>query len=88
MLDDSQALNHHPYLSLPCASRVDEFAWVNCIFRLRFSVRADETDDGRRQVGVLFGDGPIGIKLGENPLKATGVCRVYVTEVRSGERSA
>lgn len=38
-----------------------------------------------RQVGVLFGDGPIGIKLGENPLKASGVCRVYVTEVRRFE---
>lgn len=33
------------------------------------------------QVGVLFGDGPIGVKLGANPLKASGVCRVYVTEV-------
>lgn len=31
---------------------------------------------------MLFGDGPIGVKLGENPLKATGVCRVYVTEVK------
>lgn len=38
------------------------------------------------QVGVLFGDGPIGIKLGDNPLKASGVCRVYVTEVKAGER--
>lgn len=33
---------------------------------------------------MLFGDGPIGIKLGENPLKASGVCRVYVTEVGVG----
>lgn len=33
------------------------------------------------QVGVLFRDGPIGVKLGANPLKASGVCRVYVTEV-------
>lgn len=32
---------------------------------------------------MLFGDGPIGIKLGENPLKASGVCKVYVTEVRT-----
>lgn len=38
-----------------------------------------------RQVGVLFGDGPIGIKLGDNPLKASGVCRVYVTEVKAGK---
>ena len=36
---------------------------------------------GSDEVGVLFGDGPIGIKLGDNPLKASGVCRVYVTEV-------
>ncbi|CAM9661059.1 unnamed protein product, partial [Hapterophycus canaliculatus] len=38
-------------------------------------------------VGVLFGDGPIGIKLGENPLKASGVCRVYVTEVLTGSQA-
>lgn len=37
---------------------------------------------GRDEVGVLFGDGPIGIKLGENPLKASGICRVFVTEVK------
>lgn len=37
---------------------------------------------GVDEVGVLFGDGPIGLKLGDNPLKASGVCRVYVTEVR------
>ena len=36
---------------------------------------------GSDEVGVQFGDGPIGIKLGDNPLKASGVCRVYVTEV-------
>lgn len=36
---------------------------------------------GSDEFGVLFGDGPIGIKLGSNPLKASGVCRVYVTEV-------
>lgn len=36
---------------------------------------------GSDEVGVLFGDGPIGIKLGDNPLKASGVCRVYITEV-------
>lgn len=36
---------------------------------------------GSDEVGVLFGDGPIGIKLGDNPLKASGICRVYVTEV-------
>lgn len=36
---------------------------------------------GSDEVGVLFGDGPIGVKLGDNPLKASGVCRVYITEV-------
>ncbi|CAM9441845.1 unnamed protein product, partial [Ectocarpus sp. 13 AM-2016] len=39
------------------------------------------------QVGVLFGDGPIGIKLGDNPLRASGVCRVYVTEVLTGSQA-
>lgn len=38
---------------------------------------------GPDEIGVLFGDGPIGIKIGENPLKASGVCRVYITEVGS-----
>eukprot|EP00752_Nemacystus_decipiens_P005902 g5335.t1 len=46
----------------------------------KYTVGADE-------VGVLFGDGPIGIKLGENPLKASGVCRVYVTEVLMGSQA-
>lgn len=36
---------------------------------------------GSDEFGVLFGAGPIGIKLGDNPLKASGVCRVFVTEV-------
>eukprot|EP00903_Cladosiphon_okamuranus_P011395 g10738.t1 len=42
---------------------------------------------GPDEVGVLFGDGPIGVKLGENPLKASGVCRVYVTEVLTGSQA-
>lgn len=42
---------------------------------------------GSDEVGVLFGDGPIGIKLGDNPLKASGICRVYVTEVLSGSQA-
>ncbi|CAM9571065.1 unnamed protein product [Scytosiphon promiscuus] len=42
---------------------------------------------GSDEVGVLFGDGPIGIKLGDNPLKASGVCRVYVTEVLTGSQA-
>ncbi|CAN0340002.1 unnamed protein product [Pylaiella littoralis] len=42
---------------------------------------------GSDEVGVLFGDGPIGIKLGDNPLKASGVCRVYVTEVLKGSQA-
>lgn len=36
---------------------------------------------GPDEFGILFGDGPIGLKLGDNPLKASGVCRVFVTEV-------
>lgn len=36
---------------------------------------------GPDEFGVLFGDGPVGLKLGDNPLKASGVCRVFVTEV-------
>lgn len=36
---------------------------------------------GPDEFGMLFGDGPIGIKLGDNPLKASGVCRAFVTEV-------
>lgn len=36
---------------------------------------------GADEFGILFGDGPVGLKLGANPLKASGVCRVYVSEV-------
>lgn len=36
---------------------------------------------GPDEFGVLLGDGSIGIKLGDNPLKASGVCRTFVTEV-------
>ncbi|CAM9333167.1 unnamed protein product [Ectocarpus sp. 6 AP-2014] len=64
----------------PAAAQGEVGGGVEEVAAAKYVVQSDE-------VGVLFGDGPIGIKLGDNPLKASGVCRVYVTEVLTGSQA-
>ncbi|CAB1115146.1 unnamed protein product [Ectocarpus sp. CCAP 1310/34] len=64
----------------PAAAQGEVGGGIEEVAAAKYVVQSDE-------VGVLFGDGPIGIKLGDNPLKASGVCRVYVTEVLTGSQA-
>ncbi|CAN0231302.1 unnamed protein product [Ectocarpus sp. 12 AP-2014] len=64
----------------PAAAQREVGGGMEEVAAAKYVVQSDE-------VGVLFGDGPIGIKLGDNPLKASGVCRVYVTEVLTGSQA-